>query len=102
MTTHGAAFILPPDLPTGRSATAEQRLMRAVLDDALDVLLDTRPHGWRGRTLRADTEHWLLANDVAWPFSFLNVCRVLGVDPASIRQNVESALEGREHLRPAA
>ena len=83
-------------------ATAEQRLMRAILDDAVNVLLDSRPHGHRVRALRADPEHWLLANDVGWPFSFLNVCRVLGIDPESIRQNVESALEGREYLHSAA
>ena len=74
--------------------------MRAVLDDALDVLLDVRPHGRQG--LRADTEHWVLENDIAWPFSFLNVCRALSIDPASLRQSVEARLEEREHLRPAA
>lgn len=76
--------------------------MRAVLDDAVSVLLDPRPLGRRNRALRADTEHWLLENDVVWPFSFLNVCRGLGVDPGAIRQSVESQLEEREHLRPAA
>jgi hypothetical protein len=102
MTTHDAGPILPPHVLDGHATTPEERLMRAVLDDALSVLLDPRPLGQHGRALRVDTERWLLENDVAWPFSFVNVCRALAVDAASVRQSMADRLDHRDHFQPAA
>jgi hypothetical protein len=84
------------------TAAPERRLMSAVLEDALSILLAPRPLGRRDRAQRAETERWLLANDFTWPFSFVNVCRALDVDPASLRHDVASRLEHRERLQPAA
>jgi hypothetical protein len=74
----------------GRSATPEERLACAVLEDALRIV--TKPgvsHG-RGRYLRGETEAWLLSEDTAWPFSFLNVCSALALDPGWLRKSLRT------------
>jgi hypothetical protein len=89
MATHRAAHhpARPADLAGERASTPEQRLMRAVLDDALDVVLDPRPHlGRRDRALRGDAERWLAEDDREWPFSFVNVCEALAIDPVRLRE----------------
>lgn len=62
--------------------------MVAVLEDALRELV--RPgdawYGARARR-RAEVEFWLESNDVAWPFSFVNVCEALDLDPADVRSH---------------
>jgi hypothetical protein len=74
--------------------------MRAVLEDALDVVLDPRPHGRRDRDLRRATERWLAEDDRDWPFSFVNVCDALAIDPDLL---CEYAAEARHRdVRPAA
>ena len=93
--------ILPERLPT-RPTTPEQRLVRAVLEDAVDVVLDPRPHGRRGRVLLAQTEHWLSSNEVQGPYSFVNVCHALAVDPGSLRGRLRSLRAAVGRLRPAA
>lgn len=64
----------------------EVGLMYAVLQDAL--------HCFRGRSSRSprnaqrlarEAEEWFFSDDVDWPFSFLNMCAVLGLDPSYIR-----------------
>ena len=79
------------DQLSGRhSPTPEQRLVCAVLHDALRIV--TKPgvsHG-RGRGLRGETEAWLLSDDTAWPFSFLNVCSALALDPAWLRKSLRT------------
>lgn len=39
-----------------------------------------------------DAYRWVTANDFAWPFSFLNVCRLLNLEPESVRQELMSDL----------
>jgi hypothetical protein len=63
--------------------------MRAVLDDALRcyqgrVVRTTR----RARRLAQEAEAWLFDNDERWPFSFVNVCRALGLDPDYVRRGL--------------
>jgi hypothetical protein len=40
------------------------------------------------RELYLDAELWLTANDFSWPFSFLNVCQTLGLEPETLRQDL--------------
>jgi hypothetical protein len=35
--------------------------------------------------LAKEAEQWLFSNDTQWPFSFVNICAVLGLDPAYLR-----------------
>jgi hypothetical protein len=67
----------------------EKRLMLAVLESAVWVLLHRR-HG-RGRV--AEAERWVSSNAIDWPFTFLNVCQALGLDPGCIRAGL------RRHAR---
>jgi hypothetical protein len=64
----------------------EQRLMAAVLDDGCSV--SSHPERARSRgaqRLLAQTEDWVASDEVSWPFSFRNVCLVLGLDPMAVR-----------------
>jgi hypothetical protein len=45
---------------------------------------------WRARMAR-DARAWIDADDGRWPYSFVGLCSVLGLDPGAVR----SALAGR-------
>lgn len=74
---------------TPRHETPERRLMRAVLDDALRVAFAAQ-HSSRTscRRLRRETAEWFASDDRQWPFSFRNVCDVLGLAAERIRGEV--------------
>ena len=59
------------------------RLMYAVLEDAVVILLGGR-HA-ESANLRVETVHWVLAEDIAWLFSFQNVCDSLDLDADRLR-----------------
>jgi hypothetical protein len=62
-------------------------LMLAVLEDALTtykVGLASPVPAKRVEAFRV--EAWTASEDVDWPFSFLNVCQVIGVSPDYIRR----------------
>jgi hypothetical protein len=101
-TSEGLDLILPEPFFDGHTATPERRLMLAVLEDSLRVLLDPRPQGRRGRALRSETERWMAADDWAWPYSLLNVCQALAIDPAWLRERVSTRREARHDLQTAA
>jgi hypothetical protein len=65
----------------------EAALMRAVLEDALLCLqghfLAT---GRRGQRLAQEAEAWFLSEDVHWPFAFVSICEVLGLEPVAVRE----------------
>ena len=71
--------------------------MRAVLEDALLCL---QGHfismGRRGRRLAQEAEAWFLSEDVHWPFAFISICEVLGLDPVAVR---EALLQDRSSWR---
>ncbi|MGE0823734.1 MAG: hypothetical protein AB7G75_03290 [Candidatus Binatia bacterium] len=71
-------------------------LVRAVLNDAIgcyqkQALATNR----RARRLAREAEEWLFSNDERWPFAFLNVCAVLGLEPDSLRRGLQRL---REHV----
>jgi hypothetical protein len=37
------------------------------------------------RELYRDAYNWIVSHDISWPFSFLNVCRLLDIDADSTR-----------------
>jgi len=67
----------------------EAALMRAVLEDAL-LCLQGRffPMGRRGRRLAQEAEAWFLSEDTHWPFAFVPICEVLGLEPGAVREGV--------------
>ncbi len=91
----GPATLVPEQLLGTPRRTPEQRLMAAVLEDALREL--DRPGGsWYGARARrrAEVQVWLESNDVAWPFSFVNVCEALDLDPGHVRSHVGRPVRG--------
>lgn len=32
-----------------------------------------------------EDEAWIMVDDAEWPFSFINICKELGIDPVSLR-----------------
>jgi len=61
----------------------------AVLADALNCLLKaSKKDGRREQRLAKDTAEWVFTDDVDWPFSFVNICAALRIDPAYIRRGL--------------
>lgn len=68
----------------------EAALMHAVLEDAVNcVRYGLRAAKRREQRLAREAEEWLLSDDVEWPFSFLNICTVLGLEPQYIRRGLQ-------------
>jgi hypothetical protein len=41
-----------------------------------------------GREMYADAYHWVASDDFCWPYSFANVCEVLGLPPEILRRQL--------------
>jgi hypothetical protein len=68
------------------TARGEIALMRAVLEDAVGCFQKQLVNsGRRAQRLAREAEEWFFADDHTWPFSFVNICAVLGIDPEYIR-----------------
>jgi hypothetical protein len=88
------AAVLPEQFhgtPVNANASrGEVALMRAVLEDAIECFQkQALKSGRRARRLAQEAEEWLFQDDQLWPFSFLNVCNVLGFDPGYIRRGLK-------------
>jgi hypothetical protein len=61
-------------------------LMLAVLEDAVQCIQEGH-HGRRfhARRLAAEAEAWVRSDHTSWPFSFVNICEVLGFDAGAVR-----------------
>jgi hypothetical protein len=72
--------------PPNRFDKGEAALMYAVLEDALQCFAKQFVNsGVRAECLAREAERWFFANDDRWPFSFVNICCVLRVDPEYVR-----------------
>src|ERR1700730_7255056 len=75
---------------------SEQRLMLAVLVDAINIL-----QGWnrmsraRKRRTFAEAAQWVLMQGSNYPFSFDNVCDALNIEPEMLRQRLRGLARGR-------
>ena len=77
-----------------RKQAPEQRLMMAVLQDALDCVEKYRfADDPRGRRLFDEAKQWLLAAEPDWPYSFECICAVLDLDVDAVRQRLRVAPE---------
>src|SRR6266404_1220046 len=94
--------LVPDHAGDGGIAGAERNLLMAVLTDAI-VHYGTSAELGRGPrpTASAEAARWILSNDRRWPFSFVNVCEALGLDPSAVRRAVTngrvSAHDPRAH-----
>src|SRR5690242_3651254 len=41
-----------------------------------------------GRELYLDAYRWIMSDDCTWPFSFVNVCELMNIAPADLRQEL--------------
>jgi len=75
---------------------SEQRLMLAVLVDAINVL-----QGWqrlgsaRKRRAFAEAGQWINTRGTSYPFSFDSICDALGIDPEILRERLSGLTMGR-------
>jgi hypothetical protein len=79
-----------------RKQAPEQRLMIAVLHDALDCLEKYRSAtGSHGRRLFREAKQWFLADETEWPYSFECICGALDLDSNAVRQRLRVAPESQ-------
>ncbi len=70
-----------------QSATSQRDLAAGILKQAKQDLRRFRnPTSGVERELYFDAYHWFTSNDYTWPFSFLNVCQLLDLDPEAVRE----------------
>jgi hypothetical protein len=75
--------------------SSEQRLMLAVLADAINILLD-----WRGsfsirkRRLFVEAARWVMTHGSNVPFSFENVCEALEINAEGLRRRLSGLAAG--------
>jgi hypothetical protein len=90
--------VLPAQLLTsahGARTHPQKRLMLAVLEDAVACV--KRGVVTNARRAKHDFEEaraWIASDDTTWPYSFLNIAHVLGLDPGYLRQGLRK-LAGR-------
>lgn len=94
--------ILPVQyLPPARNyfAEREKSLMFELLIDAVRCF-QIRPACKSKRSQRfEEAERWFLSDDYEWPFSFVNVCEALGIEPKRFRRKlVESRNMGTRDM----
>lgn len=78
------------DSDTGLHNQPEKRLMLAILVDAVECFQKHAPkhQGKPDRLFRASRE-WIFQDDLKWPFSFLNICDAVGIDPRYLRNGLD-------------
>jgi hypothetical protein len=108
--TSGTDLILPCqyyDISGGHRLTGEQRLMLALLTDAINVYQKgVLSHVTRARRLYVDAERWILADSDSreW-LSFDTVCDALGIDSLHLRRRIISwkhEIHRRRERHPAS
>jgi hypothetical protein len=69
-----------------RSDTGVAALMYAMLEDALVCFAKQFVEsGGHDQCLAKEAERWFFSDNERWPFSFVNVCLVLRIDPGYVR-----------------
>jgi len=85
----------------------EIALRRAILEDALICFQkQTITTGRHVQRLVKEAEAWFFSNDYSWPFSFVNICAALKLDPEYIRLGLKRwrekpPVKQKRHRRPA-
>jgi len=79
-----------------RSLSSEQRLMLAVLADAINVVQEFGGSGsLRKRNSFHEAWNWFFAKGVSCPLSFVSVCDALGIDAEGLRWRLSELVAGR-------
>lgn len=68
---------------------AEYNLVLAILEDAVHCFRKYRDaESDSARELYVEAREWFESTDRSWPFSFENVCLILGIDPDYMREGL--------------
>ena len=79
-----------------RSFSSEQRLMLAVLADAINVVQECgNSTSMRKRNSFNEAWNWIFTKGVTSPLSFDNVCDALGMDTRGLRWRLSELVAGR-------
>jgi hypothetical protein len=79
-----------------RSLSSEQRLMLAVLADAINVVQEFGgASSMRKRNSFNEAWNWFFAKGAACPLSFDSVCDALGIDAKGLRWRLSELVAGR-------
>lgn len=77
-------------------AVMEMAVSDFVRFDGLDGIdSDT---GVKKSSIHRDAEQWLFSDDRDWPFSFLNLCDIIGVEPSALRHRLHQYLDGEAEI----
>jgi len=84
-----------------RHLQPEQELMLAILCDAIDCVLKycDEPLPVRAK-LFEEAREWLFDENSQEPFSFLNVCEGLNLDPSYVRRGLRAKIQSKVALGP--
>jgi hypothetical protein len=63
---------------------SEKKLMLAVLRGAVECFKEYADHD----RLFKETEEWIFEDDHEWPFSFINICEAVDMDPKYLRKGL--------------
>jgi hypothetical protein len=75
----------------------EKTLMLAVLEDAVTCIRKYRSSSLgKGKRLFHDARDWIFADEEDWPFSFINVCETLGLNPGYLRSAFNHIIDMKE------
>jgi hypothetical protein len=81
----------------GEHGEPEKRLMVAVLEDALALLLnDARCPSKHRRGAVREASRWLDSDERSGPFAFASICDLLGLDVARVRRAIRSLRSARD------
>lgn len=71
---------------------AERELLLAVLSDAIECYWKYQNSAKRSAfRLYQDAKHWIFAENDSLPFSFIEVCEMLQLDPSYMRRGISTA-----------
>ena len=89
----GMAAVLPEQFYSGIPAHTHQpeaALMRAVLEEAFTCFqYQFYIRRTKALQLARDAEAWFFSDETSWPFTFVNICEVLQLDPHYIRRGLQ-------------
>jgi hypothetical protein len=84
-----------------RSLSSEQRLMLAVLADAINVVQEYGgAESLRKRNSFNEAWNWFFTKGITSPLSFGNVCDALGMDAQALRWRLSELVAGRGNANP--
>jgi hypothetical protein len=85
--------VMPAQMSLGvrwdADTSGPRALMLAILEDAIHCIEQGRLRAhFRARRLAAEARAWMRSNDRGYPFSFLTITDVLGIDADAVRRHL--------------